>query len=188
MNTNAIEQLVVEISKDPFNPLTNFNCAVEYEALNQTASAVSFYLRAAEYGVDTHPIIVYTSLLRMAHCFADQNDRINTVSNCVLQAAAYLPERPEAYFLMSQFYERQAAWQECYTWAEMGLAVPPVDPLPADVGYPDSYVLLFEKAVSAWWIGRKDESKRIFEELSKKSLTPEYTSSVQSNLNRIWQE
>jgi len=38
-----IEDLVVELSKDPFNPVLNFDVAVEYEKQNQTASAVTFY-------------------------------------------------------------------------------------------------------------------------------------------------
>lgn len=185
MNTDKIEQLVVALSNDPFNPDINFQCAVEYQALNQTASAVSFYLRAAEYGVNTHPLIVYTSLLRMSHCFADQNDRVNTVSNCILQAAAHMPERPEAYFLMAQFYERQGAWQECYTWSEMGLSVPNWEPLPVSVGYHGEYVLEFEKAVSAWWIGRRDEAAAIFTRLKSQDLTKEYQQSVEANLARV---
>ena len=57
---NNISDFVVELSKDPFNPDINFACAVEYEQLKQTASAVSFYLRTAEYG---DGILVYNSLL-----------------------------------------------------------------------------------------------------------------------------
>ena len=37
-----IEQLVADLSKDPFNSSLNFAVAVEYERINQTASAVSF--------------------------------------------------------------------------------------------------------------------------------------------------
>jgi len=179
-----IEELVIELSTDPFNPELNFKCAVEYQSINQTASAVSFYLRAAEYGAGTHPVIVYNSLLRMAGCFADQNDRVNTVSNCILQAVAHMPERPEAYFLMSQFHERQGAWQECYTWAGMGLSVPKCKPLPADVGYHGEYVLDFEKAVSAWWIGRKEESVKLLKELQSQELADDYRKAVESNLER----
>jgi hypothetical protein len=181
----GIEELVIRLSTDPFNPELNFKCAVEYQNINQTASAVSFYLRAAEYGVNTHPTIVYTSLLKMAHCFADQNDRINTVSNCILQAVAHMPERPEAYFLMSQFHESQGAWQECYTWAEMGLSVPTWVALPADVGYHGEYVLEFEKTVSAWWIGRKEESVKLLKELQAQDLAEDYRKAVESNLERI---
>jgi hypothetical protein len=180
-----IEELVVELSKDPFNPALNFEVAVEYEKQNQTASAVSFYLRTAEYGYESHPALVYASLLKVAHCFADQNDRQATVSNCLLQAVAYLPYRPEGYFLLAQFHERLGQWQECYTWANIGLHHQFNSPLPVSVGFEGSYVLLFEKAVAAWWIGRKDESIQIFGRLNAMQIDPGYKTAVQNNLERI---
>ena len=180
-----IEELVVELSKDPFNPALNFDVAVEYEKQNQTASAVSFYLRTAEYGNETHPSLVYASLLKAAHCFDDQNDRNATVSNCLLQAVAYLPYRPEGYFLLAQFHERLGQWQECYTWANIGLHNQLNTPLPVHVGYEGQYVLLFEKAVAAWWIGRKDESIQILGRLNAMDIDPGYKSAVQHNLERI---
>jgi len=181
-----IDQLVIELSKDPFNPTLNFEVAVEYEKQNQTASAVSFYLRTAEYGLELHPSLVYTSLLKVAHCFDDQNDRQGTVSNCLLQAVGYLPYRPEAYFLLAQFHERIGQWQECYTWAQLGLHQQQYSPLPIAVGYEGQYVLTFEKAVSAYWIGRKDESIELLIKLSEmKDITPLYKSAVQNNLNRL---
>lgn len=183
-----IEQIIVELSTDPFNPKLNFAAAVEYEKLNQTASAVSFYLRAAEYGVDTDQLIVYTSLLKMAHCFRDQNDRNHTVSNSILQAIAYIPTRPEAYFLMSQFHEQFKNWQEAYTWAQMGLEYVSRDsvPLPANVGYVGPYGFIYEKAISGYWLGRKNESIKLLKELMElKYMLPEYEASVKSNLERI---
>jgi tetratricopeptide (TPR) repeat protein len=184
-----IEKLIETTSHDILNPLYNFNIAKEYERLNQTASAVSFYLRAAEYGYDTHPLIVYTSLLRMSICFEDQKDRTHTVSNCILQAMGYLPNRPEAYFLMSRFHEKSANWSESYTNADIGLfySKNKMEPLPADVDYPGEYGLLFEKAVSAWWIGRKDESISIFKDLDNinDQLGPSYRISVTNNLKNL---
>ena len=180
-----IEQLVVELSKNPFNPGLNFDVAVEYEKQYQTASAVSFYLRTAEYGHESHPTLVYASLLKAAHCFDDQNDRQATVSNCLLQAVAYLPYRPEGYFLLAQFCERLEQWQECYTWANIGLHNQLNSPLPVDVGYEGKYVLLFEKAVAAWWIGRKDESLKLLHKLDGMKLNPEYAKAVKNNLERL---
>jgi len=180
-----IEDLVVELSKDPFNPALNFDVAVEYEKQSQTASAVSFYLRTAEYGIESHPTLVYASLLKVAHCFDDQNDRQATVSNCLLQAVAYLPYRPEGYFLLAQFHERLGQWQECYTWASIGLHQHLHSPLPVSVGYEGQYVLLFEKAVSAWWIGRKDESLKLFADLQDMKIDAGYKAAVQNNLERI---
>lgn len=178
-----IEELVVRLSEDPFNPQLNFDCAVEYERLNQTASAVSFYLRTAEYG---EGMLVYNSLLKTARCFEDQNDRVNTVTNCILQAIAYDPTYPDAWFMLSQFYERQAKWQECYTFAQVGLQhADTAQPLQASVGYEGKFCLEFEVAVSAWWIGRKDESKDIFLKLLEQNIDEHYKASVRQNLEAI---
>ena len=182
-----IEKLVVELSKDPFNPRLNFDTAVEYERLNQTASAVSFYLRTAEYGKQpADKELIYTSLLKMAHCFNDQKDRVYTVTNCLLQAIEVWPERPEGWFLLSQYHERASAWQETYTFAKVGLSKTTFfEPLPADVGYYGEYCLLFEQAVSAYWIGRKEESIRLFDYLASRELAPEYVHAVQENIRRL---
>jgi len=180
-----IENLIVDLSNDPFNPRLNFDVAVEYERLNQTASAVSFYLRCAEYGKDTASDYVYASLLKLAKCFDDQNDRQHTVSNCLLQAIAYLPHRREGYFLMSRFHERLGNWQECYTFAQIGLRQHKMPDLPAFVEYYDEYCLRFEVAVSAYWIGRKDESLKLFRELANEMISYEYEIAVKSNLERI---
>ena len=141
----SIEKLIEDASHDMFNPVLNFEIAKKYEELEQTASAVSFYLRAAEYGHDTHPTIAYASLLKVARCFEDQANREHSVSNALLQAIQYMPARPEGYFLLSRFYERSQKWQECYTFAEMGMMYTTrLDQLPADVEYPGAFVLLFE--------------------------------------------
>ena len=184
---NIIEELVVQLSTDPLNPELNFKCAVEYENLNQTASAVSFYLRCAEYGYDSHKILTYNSLLRMARCFEDQSDRQYTVSNCILQAMTVLPDRPEAYFLLAQFHEKSQAWQECYTYSELGLNKKDIKTLPVHVGYEGKCSLDFEKAVAAWWIGRRDESIDIFNRLLGSDIPDGYRESIKFNLERITQ-
>lgn len=185
----SIEELIESASHDMFNPVLNFEIAEKYNELNQTASAVSFYLRAAEYGVKSHPLIAYTSLLKMSICFNDQRDRNKTVLNNILQAIALVPDRPEGYFFLSRYYEQLAAWQECYTMATVGefMAFDPeyMEPLPGDVEYFGAYVLKFEKAVSAWWIGRQEESRELFKELDLMELEPRYRASVESNLSNI---
>jgi hypothetical protein len=58
-------------------------------------------------------------------------------------------------------------------------------PLPVHVGYEGNYVLLFEKGVAAWWIGRKDESIQILGRLNAMDIDPGYKTAVQNNLERI---
>jgi tetratricopeptide (TPR) repeat protein len=180
-----IENLVVELSRDPFNPGLNFDVAEEYLRLNQTASAVSFYLRCAEYsdGVNAK---AYASLLRMAQCFENQTGREHSVSGCLLQALAYDDTRPEAYFKLSQFYEKAGNWQEAYTFAALGLGwVHDSEPLPADLGYYGGYCLHFQKYIAAWWIGRKDESVAGLKVLSALGMHPIYKDAVANNLERL---
>jgi len=189
MSSNEIiERLVVEAFSDPLDAKKNFDIAVEYEKLGQTASAVGFYLRAAEYGYETEPLIAYASLLRISICIEGQKDRRNTVSNVILQAIAHLPKRPEAYFLLSRFYEKDGNWQECYTYATIGLMMldNPLVRLPIDIdGYHGDYSLEFQVAISAWWIGRKDESIKILLRLEKQNLVREYKIAVKNNLRKI---
>jgi len=180
-----IDQLVADLSKDPFNSNLNFAVAVEYERINQTASAVSFYLRTAEFSTTPKDPMVYAALLKMAHCFDDQKDRIATVTNCLLQAITYDSNRPEGYFLLSQFYERQNQWQESYTWAQVGLDKPEYAPLPVDVGYLGRYCLEFQKAVAAYWIGRGNESEYLLRVLLNTNIDPQYANAVKYNLERI---
>lgn len=180
-----IENLIIDLSRNPFNPVLNFDAAVEYERLNQTASAVSFYLRAAEYGPTSNDERVYAALLKVAHCFDNQNDRQATVTNCLFQAIAYWPERPEAWFLLSQFNERISAWQEAYTFALAGLACKEFPALPIAVGYEGKYCLLFEKAISAYWIGRKEESLSLLRTLLTMDISSGYRTAIEENLRRL---
>jgi len=181
----VIDDLVTELSNEPFNPVLCFIIATEYEAIGQTAAAISFYLRTAEYGYYSSPEYVYASLLKSAKCFENQKNRQATVQNLFLKAVAYQPGRPEAWFLLARYSERNKKWQEAYTYAETGLHKLSGNhaPLPVGVDYPGDFCLTFEKAVCAWWVGRQDESQELFTKLSKMTLPLEYLTSVRSNLD-----
>lgn len=180
-----IEDLIVSLSEDPFNYQKNFEVALEYDRRNQIASAVSFYLRTVEYGPEKESPIVYASLIKMAICFSDQKDRKNAVNNSLMQAIAYWPQRPEAYFYISQFHERERNWQECYAFSEIGLSLGDFEPLPGKLGYLGRYCLEFQKAASAYWIGRKEESIKLFLELKTRDVSKEYKKLLESNLRRL---
>lgn len=187
MNTDRIAELVVTLSESPFDPINNFNIALEYESVGQLASAVSFYLRTAEYGYDTHPEYVYASLMKIAHCFEVQKWRMHSVQGSLLQAIAYMPYRPEAWFFLSRFHERAGNWQEAYTFAETGIKTwdPEDEALPCETDFKGLFCLEFEKAVASWWIGRRDESIELLQYLNRLPLPPEYADAVRSNLERL---
>mgnify|MGYP003343898955 CR=1 FL=1 len=182
-----ITDLIVNLSNDPFNPVLSLRIASEYHRMGQTASAVSFYLRTAEYGYYTHGEYVYASLLKSAQCFENQKGREHTVRNLMEKAIAYSPKRPEAWFLLSRWYERNQKWQESYTAAEVGIQNLPsiFFPLPIDVDYAGDFVLPFQKGVAAWWVGRQDECGDIFRNLLKQNLPDVYRNAIKSNMDRL---
>lgn len=185
---DTLPNLIHRLSQDPFNYLLNFNVAQKYLELNQTASAVSFFLRCAEYGEDVIGAkdYVYSSLLAIAKCFDTQSGREHSVTNTLLQAIAYDDSRPEAYFFLAQYHEKASNWQECYTFAKIGFGWDMEDePLPINVGYYGRYCLEFEIAVSAYWIGRKEESLQLLNKLDKMDLHPVYQQAVKNNLEKL---
>lgn len=182
----SVKDLTITLAENPTDCEKNFALAEEYMKQGQHASAAGFYLRAAEHGYKTHPLIAYTSLLQMVLCWLKQGDRTRTVHNNLLQAIAFLPTRPEAYFLLSRIYERNKEYQQCYTYAELGLLYATTtyhQPLPGYVEYNGSYCLIFEKAVAGWWLGRKEESKALFQHLlDDHQMTQEYVNGCINNL------
>jgi tetratricopeptide (TPR) repeat protein len=182
-----VRELTLKLAENPIDVENNFNLAIAYEEQLQYASAAGFYLRAAEYGYKTHPLITYTSLLKMALCWGAQGDRNRTIYNNIMQAITYLPNRPEAYFLLCRIKERNKEYQECYTYAELGLLFATTtynQPLPGYVEYNGSYCLLFEKAVAGWWIGRRDESKTLFQHLlDNYEMSQEYVNGCLNNMS-----
>ena len=185
----AINDAILLFSRSPFDPEVNFWVAQEYENMGQTAAAISFYLRTAEYGYETHKLLAYNSLLRMANCFELQNNRELTVSGVLFQALALIPERPEAYFLMSKFYEKTNQWQEVYTWAVLGKDKEKngkPSKLPRSVGYIFDSGFNFQIAASSFWIGRRDRSVSMFIDLEEDfSIIDKYSPGVKNNLERL---
>jgi hypothetical protein len=101
-----LEKKLIEYTNDSENPETNFFLAVEYDKLNQTASAFSLYLRCADRTTDKN--LQYECLIRAGLCFRRQGDRLYSEKSCWQNAIYVMPERPEAYFFMSEFFQTQA--------------------------------------------------------------------------------
>lgn len=168
---------------NPEESWSNFNLGQEYEAMGQTGAAISFYLRTAERAKTD--IVQYEALLRMAVCFEKQRTRDDTEKVILQKAMNLITDRPEAYFLLSRLHERQKEWHDGYTVACMGLKFSNFDspPLNTDVEYPGKYGLLFEKGVTAWWVGMTEESKEIMYDLKTNyELDSIHSQAVENNL------
>jgi tetratricopeptide (TPR) repeat protein len=171
---------------DPTNEYNNYVLALWYDNMGQTASAISYYIRSAERS--DIPYYQYECLIRAALCFQKQGTRGLSVRGLLQRALSILPNRPEAYFLLARYHEREStveSWVNCYTYASMALGVCDFNcgNLRTWVEYPGYYGMLFEKSVSGWWVGLCEEAKNNFIELYKNHpLDETHRGSVINNL------
>lgn len=172
-------------AKRPDDPELNYSIASIYEASGQTAAAISFFLRAAERTDDK--LLAYECMLKIGLCFDRQGSRNNSTRGAFKHAVVLLPERPEAYFLLARHYERTNDHVLGYMFAEQGLAFSKEEkPLRGNVEYPGRHALVFQKAVSAWWWGKPDESRRLFKDLWENyKLDPIHKTAVENNLKQL---
>lgn len=178
----CLQDLLNAYVMNPEDPETNFAMGFYYDTIGQTASALSYYIRCAERTEDE--LLKYECLLRGSMCFDKQGTRGFTVKGILQHAIAILPKRPEAYYLLSRFYERDERdghWIDGYMIASVGEKVCEFDilPLKTSVDYPGDFAILYQKAVTSWWCGLCDESRSLFnnlyenyklDELHKKSV------------------
>lgn len=183
---DVLKALLNHYIEYPNSPEINFYLGFYYHSIGQTASAVSFYLRAAERTYDD--ILRYECLLRAGMCFNSQGCRNNSVEGMFQHAVALAPDRPEGYYFLSRFYEQAKKWFNGYMIASIGERVANKKPskLRTNLDYPGFYALTFEKAVTGWWTGLCNESRRIFEHLAiHEPLDNVHKSAVCSNLKTI---
>jgi hypothetical protein len=67
----------------------------------------------------------------------------------------------------------------------MGLRTETLPELPVDVMYAGRYCLEFQKAISAYWVGRPQESKEMLIRLSQMELPIDYQKAIEENLGRL---
>jgi FkbM family methyltransferase len=181
-----LNELLINFIENPEDSDNNFKLAIYYDGIGQSAAAISYYLRTAER--TKYEVIKYQSLLRAAICFNQQGCRNLTVKGLLQHSLAIMPTRPEAYFLLSRFYEREEKYQDSYLISSLGekLAEKDPEPLSLDVEYPGFYGILFEKAVSSWWCGLCDESRdMLFDLRDNYEMDEVHRMAVRNNIKRL---
>jgi len=179
MDCNTLIEQFVDETRDSE---TNFNLANWYFEQKHYAGAITHYIRCAEFSEKERDPMVYESLLQISECWNQLGNRQICSKGYLNLAIAYDPTRPEAYWKLSLFHEWRQEWQECYTNACIGISnMHPLNSVYI-VGF-EPYMLDFQKAFSAWWVGRYNESKEMFKELDKLyNLNEKYRQLVDNNL------
>lgn len=183
---NELENLLTNYALDTENPTLNFDLGLWYEREGHTAPALSYFLRCAERAdAEGDKDLAYEALIRGSYCYERQGTRDGSAKSMLEQAMCLLPNRPEAYFLLSRFAERRQWWQDCYIHAKRALDNCDFDckPLRTNVEYPGKYGLLFERSIAAWWWGKAQECRDLLLEVKNNyQITPEYLKVVNENL------
>jgi SAM-dependent methyltransferase len=187
--SNSLQQLLNAYVMNPQDVENNFALGFYYDTIGQTASALSYYLRCAERTPDD--LLKYECLIRSSMCFDKQGTRGFTVKGLLQHAISILPKRPEAYYLLSRFFERDTRdghWNDGYMIASIGQKVCDFNSssLRTNVDYPGEYAILYQKAVISWWCGLCNESKNLFQDLHDNyDLNEIHKKSVIENLIKL---
>lgn len=185
---DKIQKAITELALDSENSEKNYAVAILYEGIGQTAAAITYFYRAAERTQNLE--LAYECLLKISLCLNRQSDRFTSVKVMIQHALCILPNRPEAYFLMSRLYEQNKKYSEGYTIASLGLKFCDFScsPLRGDVEYVGQYGLIFEKAVCAWWWGKNMESRALLRYLTEQnfeSISDYYLDIIYNNIKTI---
>lgn len=184
---DRISECVNRYVLDTENALLNYETGLAYFDANQNASAITYFLRAAERTNDID--LAYECLLLMAIGFKRQGKRDQSVECTVLRAISIAPHRPEAHFIISEYYIQKEKHTNAYMHAQIALLnEKPHKNLKRDVGYPGKYGLLFNKAVAGWWWGQHEEAIDLFHKLHREhwnEMSDEFKNGVMSNFSRL---
>jgi hypothetical protein len=187
---NTLTKFVMDIE----NPIYNANLGMEYFNDGHFASALSFFLRSAE--LEQKQIIncsdsVYANLILIALCLNKIGRRKTSQKTALLNAIAYNPKRYEAYYLLSQWYEAESDYFNCYTMANICWGnyntknnIKVID----DLLNIREYKVLFQVAFSSWWVGKFNESRKMFFDISNRygtTMEEHYQTLVQNNITRL---
>ena len=191
--STTLQNLLEDFIKNPHDNLNKFRLGYEYEKLGHCSSAMGYYLSCAENTDDD--LLAYECLLRKAVAFRCIGGREAHVRNALQLAVSLLPQRPEAYYLMTVVYETtqdardEDKWQQMYAWARTGENISKNfkgAPLLTDVGYIGDSLFLFQQAVCLWWMGRFSDSEKMFLYLKgTKTLNSHYQKYIENNLTSI---
>jgi tetratricopeptide (TPR) repeat protein len=171
---HKLEQFI----NDPYNAAKSFDMGTFYFSSGHYASALSFFLRAAEYS--KYNEITYDSLIMVAKSLSALGRRKVTELGLWQNAIAFEPTKSDAYLYISEYHEQLKNYHQAYANAIQGLIF-------TDIGGTNYWELTFQKAVAAWHIGRGKESRDIFAYLADnaKLLSEKYQKLVQSNITSL---
>lgn len=174
---------IIEYVNNPNSIDSCYNLALTYFNLGQTASAFTFYMKAAEACGDTDNINKSNYLLMCAKCLELQGNREDSVRSLLLHARSVCSENPKIYLELSLHYEKRGDFERMYDEALLGVK------LNSNLSRMEEIFirLRFQMAVAAWWTGKEQLSRDLFVNLKDNSniIPKDLYWLIQDNLIRL---
>lgn len=173
---------------DNNSALNNFNLARWYEDKNHHSGAATFFLRAAELS-ELNIDMRYESLIRAYFCYNRLGGRDFTCESLLKSAIVLDPRKPQAYYFLSEHYERKNDWLNVYIFSSLGLEFSKDSHKFISYMYFDGmYQLYFKKASACWWIGKPAEARELYRFILDnfiEELRPDYKTLLEQNLSNL---
>lgn len=180
-------KILNEYISDPENDLYNFNMGIFYEIEKHYGPASGYYLRCAEKTANID--LRYECLIRLYLCYNYLGGRSITCESLLKQAISLCPQKPEAYFFLTQYYESRSDWINVYLYASIALEnCKEKSSFFSHIDFPDFYCLLFQKAAASWWIGKPQECRQLYHNILNNhidQLSEYYKNLLENNLSRL---
>ena len=180
--TNTLNNFAYE----PKCGTNNFALGCLFYNQNHFSSALSFFLRSAEYS--TNEDLIYESLILVSKCLANLGRRKESEKTALLNAISFAPKRYEAYFYLSQYYEQKKDYFNSYTMAKISQSnysqtafkmLPNIE----------AYKVDFQVGFSSWWVGKFKDCRNIMFKLAEEYEDGKYDliykQQIQSNITRL---
>ena len=142
MNTNNLENYLITYTQNSEDPEINFLLGIEYNNLNQTASAVSHFLRCAER--TDNKLLQYECMILGGLGIKKQGSRAYTEKSFFQNAISILPLRPEAYLFIADTFAKITQNHNAYTMICIGETCSVYNNLPLRTKIPYNGLLEFK--------------------------------------------
>lgn len=144
---------------NPEGDTQNYELALEYYNQRQYASAISYFLRAAERTADND--LIYTCLILSALCFDKLGRRNYSFEGLLQYAIATDPTRQEAYYHLCRLNEFKKQWREMLINSTIGSKLEEAKKSTL-LEYKGSVAFEFYKAFSKFNNGNIEDAKELF--------------------------
>jgi hypothetical protein len=160
----------------------NYELALEYYKRRQYASAVSFFLRAAERTENKN--LAYESILLCALCFDHLGRRNYSVEGLLQYAITIDPTRQEAYFHMCRLNENNKKWREMMINSTIALKLEKTE-ISELLEFKGDIAFEFYKAFSKFNNGNIEEAKEEFLDISYLKPHSNYKGIAKNNISNL---